>query len=115
MNKLLVMSMLMVSAVASAHPGFESLKPLNTTDALTATEHVQEVFAGEQWAVYQISNQGQCSGYALANVDTKYYMRLDVRSGEACRPETAIQLAALKTPGEYQLKVGSETIDLARQ
>lgn len=115
MNKLLVMSMLMVSAVASAHSEFESLRPLNTTDALTATEHVQEVFAGEQWAVYQISNQGQCSGYALANVDTKYYMRLDVRSGEACRTGPAIQLAALKTPGEYQLKVGSETIDLARQ
>ena len=115
MNKLLVMSMLMVSAVASAQSEFESLKPLNTTDALTATEHVQEVFAGEQWAVYQISNQGQCSGYALANVDTKYYMRLDVRSGEACRTGPAIQLAALKTPGEYQLKVGSETIDLARQ
>ena len=114
MNKLLVAALVLASASAFAHPGLTDLKPLSNMDALTSTEHAQEVFAGEQWAVYKIDNQGLCTGYALANVDTKVYMRIDVRSKDACREDMVIQLAATKA-GEYLLKVGDTTTELARQ
>ena len=41
-------------------------------------------------------------------------MRIDVRSKDACREDMVIQLAATKA-GEYLLKVGDTTTELARQ
>ncbi len=114
MKKLLIAALVLASAPAFSHPGLSDLKPLGTMDALSPTEHAEEVFAGEQWAVYKIDNRGLCTGYALANVDTKVYMRIDVRSKDACREDMVIQLAATKA-GEYLLKVGDTTTELARQ
>ena len=115
MKKLLIAALVLASAPAFSHPGLSDLKPLGTMDALSPTEHAEEVFAGEQWAVYKIDNRGLCTGYALANVDTKVYMRIDVRSKDACREDMVIQLAATSAPGEYTLKVGDTTTELARQ
>ena len=115
MKKLLFAALVVASASAIAHPGLNALKPLGAMDALSPTEHAEEVFAGEQWAVYQINNQGLCTGYALANVDTKVYMRIEVRSKDACREDMVIQLAATSAPGEYTLKVGDNVTKLARQ
>lgn len=112
--KLLFVALVLASASAIAHAGLSDLKPLGSMDALTPTEHADEVFSGAQWAVYRISNRGLCSGYALANIDTKIYMRIDVRSKDVCREDLVINLAATK-PGEYLLKVGDTTTELARQ
>lgn len=114
MNKLLILSAILLAAPVFAGPTLNELKPLGSADALSMQETAQEVFSGAQWAVYEISSRGSCVGYALANVDTRVYMRMEVGSG-ACQSDTVIQLAELKPRGEYRLTLGDSVTELVKQ
>lgn len=114
MNKLLILSVMLLARPVFASPALHELKPLGSADALTIQETAQEVFSGAQWAVYEISRQGACTGYALANVDTRVYMRMEV-GNSACQADTVIQLAEVKSRGEYRLTLGDSVTDLVKQ
>lgn len=116
MNKLVVFGLFTLAlASASVQADMGGLRPLGSDDKLSAGERGEEIFAGQQWAVYEISRQGVCAGYALANVDTKVYMRIEVRGAKTCHDDLGITLAATARTGEYLLKMGDTTQELVEQ
>lgn len=109
--------MLCAANHAVAEEQLSTYRPLSSMDAMAADESAREVFRGQQWAVYQLTANGQCSGYALANVDTKFYIKIDPGSG--CNEGPAISLAQVSGQ-DYRVSIGNkagaiETIELTKQ
>ena len=109
--------MLCAANHAVAEEQLSTYRPLSNMDAMSSGETAHEVFRGQQWAVYQLTTYGQCSGYALANVDTKFYIKIDPGSG--CDEGNAISLAQVGGQ-DYRMTIGNkagaiESIELTRQ
>lgn len=109
--------MLCTANHAVAEEQLSTYRPLSNLDAMSSGESAHEVFRGQQWAVYQLTANGQCSGYALANVDTKFYIKIDPGSG--CNEGPAISLAQVSGQ-DYRLSIGNkvgaiDSIELTKQ